>query len=369
MRKTWDPAARVNQAAVSRRGWFGLRSLMGQQLGNYVLEAELGRGSMGVVYRARDAIQGKPYAVKVLLEALSSDMSFVTRFTREARIVSRLRHPNIIRVFDAGREGEHLYFAMEYFPGLTAGQMLKERTRLPVGQAVEIIAQAAGALNYAHAQGHLVHRDVKPENMLVDRWCRVKVLDFGLARVEGLQSITRAGTVVGSLYYVSPEQLLGHKLDGRTDVYALGVSLYEMITGVRPYRGQTLTEMSQAIISGIATPPSELEPTVTLQLEGIIARALARDLSVRYGTAGELYADLRAFQASLGQVALLPSQQSSGELSPAAQGAPHAQQNGAERAGAHQPVSRISRATLRPASLEPADAVQMRPWGSDPTAS
>lgn len=337
---------------------------MGQQLGNYVLEAELGRGSMGVVYRARDAIHGKPYAVKVLLEALSSDMSFVTRFTREARIVSGLRHPNIIRVFDAGREGEHLYFAMEYFPGQTAGQILKERTRLPVGQAVEITAQAAEALDYAHSQGHLVHRDVKPENMLVDRWCRVKVLDFGLARVEGLQSITRAGTVVGSLYYVSPEQLLGHKLDGRTDVYALGVSLYEMVTGVRPYRGQTLTEMSQAIISGIAAPPSELEPTVTSHLEGIIARAIARDLNVRYSTAGELYADLRAFQASLGQVAMQPSQQPSGDLSPAAQGTLRAQQHATERAAPEQPAAaRAPRATLRPASLEPVDAVQMPPHG------
>lgn len=327
---------------------------------------------MGVVYRARHATQGKPYAVKVLLEALSSDMSFVTRFTREARIVSGLRHPNIVRVFEAGREGQHLYFSMEYFPGATAGQMLKEKERLPVGQAVEIIAQAANALDYAHTTGHLVHRDVKPENMLVDRWCRVKVLDFGLARVDGLQSITRAGTVVGSLYYVSPEQLLGHKLDGRTDVYALGVSMYEMVTGTRPYRGQTLTEMSQAIISGAATPPSQLEPTVTPELERIIARAIARDLNVRYGTAGELYADLRAFQATLGQPVAAPSPQSSGELPPAVQ---HGQppDNDAQHGGGVQPApiapspaARTYRTTLRPASLEPADAFQMPRQGERP---
>lgn len=326
---------------------------MGQQLGEYVLEAELGRGSMGVVYRARHAAQGRPYAVKVLLEALTSDMSFVTRFTREAKIVSALRHPNIIRVFDAGRDGLHLYFAMEYFPGQTAGQMVKEKGRLPVGQVVEIIAQAANALDYAHVHGHLVHRDVKPENMLVDRWCRVKVLDFGLARVEGLQSITRAGTVVGSLYYVSPEQLLGHKLDGRTDVYALGVSMYEMVTGVRPYRGQTLTDMSQAIISGTAMPPSQLEPTVTPQLEGIIARALARDLAVRYPTAGELCSDLRAFQATLGQPAPGVSAQSSAEPMPSTQlptpTPARASSNGTS------PPSRTHRTTLRPATLEPAE--------------
>ena len=341
-----------------------MRSLMGQQLGDYVLEAELGRGSMGVVYRARHVTQGKPYAVKVLLEALTSDMSFVTRFTREARIVGNLRHSNIIRVYDAGRDGQHLYFAMEYFPGSTAGQMLKERGRLPVGQVVEIVAQAADALDYAHVQGHLVHRDVKPENMLVDRWCRVKVLDFGLARVEGLQSITRAGTVVGSLYYVSPEQLLGHKLDGRTDVYALGVSMYEMVTGVRPYRGQTLTDMSQAIISGVATPPSQLEPAVTPELEGIIARALARDLNVRYTTAGELYTDLRALQALLGQP--VDSQQVSGELSQEAQAkSPH--EMGAPRGLPSEPApqagtpARTHRTTLRPASLEPVDLLANPP--------
>jgi serine/threonine-protein kinase len=276
-----------------------LHSLIGQQLGDYRLETELGRGSMGIVYRATSARHGKPFAVKVLLEPLASDMSFVTRFTREARIVGKLRHPNIVRVFDAGRQGQHLYFVMEYFPGQTAGQMLRERGRLPVGQVVEIAAQAADALDYAHAEGHLVHRDIKPENLLVDRWCRVKVLDFGLARVEGLHSITRAGTVVGSLYYVSPEQLLGHQLDGRADVYALGVSVYEMLTGQRPFRGQTLTDMSQAILSGTIVPPSQLEPAVPPELERIILRALARDLNQRYSRAAELCRDLRALQASV----------------------------------------------------------------------
>ncbi|HEV2404214.1 MAG TPA: protein kinase, partial [Ktedonobacterales bacterium] len=129
-----------------------MQSLIGQQLGDYMLEAELGRGSMGVVYRAQHVSQGKPYAVKVLLDALSSDMSFVTRFTREARIVSNLRHGNIIRVFEAGRQSQHLFFVMEYFPGLTAGQMLRERGRIAPGQTVEIVAQAADALDYAHRE-------------------------------------------------------------------------------------------------------------------------------------------------------------------------------------------------------------------------
>ena len=312
-------------------GRYTLDSLIGQQLGDYILESELGRGSMGVVYRAVHQSSGRQYAIKVLLEALAADMSFVTRFTREARIIAGLHHPNIVRVYEAGRHGHHLYFVMEYFQGVTAGRMVKERGRLPAGQVIEIAAQAADALDYAHSTGHLVHRDIKPENLLVDRWFRVKMLDFGLARVEGLHSITRAGTVVGSLYYVAPEQLLNQKLDGRTDIYALGISIYEMVTGKRPYGGQTLTEMSRAIISAVAVSPRELEPSVPLELERIIAKAMARDPSERYNRAGELYQELRAVQATLPQ----PASTHTGALSP--------------------PIGepKILRSALRPTTLEP----------------
>ncbi len=276
-----------------------MASLIGQHLGEYVLEAELGRGSMGIVYRARHATHGTTVAVKVLLDALSTDVSFITRFIREARVIARLHHPNIIQVYDAGRQGPHIYFAMEYFQAVTAADLLRERRRLPVTQVVEIAAQAADALDYAHAEGRLVHRDIKPENLLVNERDQVKLLDFGLARIEGMQSITQVGTVVGSLYYVAAEQLLGHKLDGRADVYALGVSMYEMLTGQRPYVGQTLMEMSDAILSATATPPSRIEPSVPPELERIIARAMARDLAQRYRTAGELRDDLRALQATM----------------------------------------------------------------------
>jgi len=272
-------------------------SLVGQRLGAYLLEEEIGRGSMGVVYRATQMETGAVAAVKVLLDALSSDDSFVMRFTREARIIQSLQHPNILRMFDTGQDQGRLFFTMEYFAGNTAGQLRKQNGRLPAGKVVEICAQAADALDYAHTQGHLVHRDVKPENLLVDRWVRVKVLDFGLARVEGLQSITRAGTVVGSLYYVSPEQLLGRQLDGRADVYALGVSMYEMLTGQRPYRGRTMTEMTDAILAGEAVPPSKLEPSVTPALERIVLRAMARERDKRHATAGELRDELRQFQS------------------------------------------------------------------------
>jgi serine/threonine-protein kinase len=271
--------------------------MVGQRLGTYLLIAEIGRGSMGVVYQAQHSGTGQVVAVKVLLESLAEDQSFVTRFTREARIVQALQHPNIVHLYEMGHDHGHLYFAMEYFAGQTAGQMLRQHGRIEVSAVIEIAAQAADALHHAHTHGHLVHRDIKPENLLVDRWCRVKVLDFGLARIEGAQSITKVGTVVGSLYYVSVEQLLGRQIDGRADVYSLGVSMYEMLTGRRPYRGRTLNEMTEAIVSGKAPAPSRLEPSVPPALEAIIHRAMERDLTRRYASADELHRDLRALQA------------------------------------------------------------------------
>jgi serine/threonine-protein kinase len=255
-------------------------------------------------------------------------------------------------VYAHGHQGEHLYFVMEYFPGTTAGQLLKERTRLPVAQVIEIALQAADALAYAHAEGHLVHRDIKPENLLVDQWWRVKVLDFGLARIEGLHSITSAGTVVGSLYYVAPEQLLNRKLDGRSDVYALGVSMYEMISGQRPFRGQTFTELSTNILKGICVPLGHLEPKIPLDVERVVSRAMARDLSERYNSAAELWHDLRGVQATVSArpqaVTAVPARAPQ-LVNPWATPAPEATLIRPPVAPSHLPLR-----TLRPASLEPA---------------
>lgn len=318
------------------------------------MEAELGRGTMGVVYRATHKPSGKPFAVKVLIDALCADLTFVTRFRREAAIVAQLNHPNIVHVYESAKQDKHIYFVMEYFQGVTAGQMLRDRKRLPYGEVIEIVAQAADALAYAHTVGRLVHRDVKPENMLVDRWRRVKLLDFGLARIEGMDAITRAGTVVGSLYYVSPEQLLGRKLDGRSDVYALGVSMYEMLTGQRPYRGQTLTEMSDAILYATATPPRQLEASIPPDLERIIAKAMARDINQRYASADDLCADLRTLQATLSPTA--PATEATEAPQRPAPFAPPTPRPAPEPAEQPQQASRRTlRSSFRPASLEPFD--------------
>ncbi len=270
----------------------------GKRLGVYELEEELGRGAMGVVYRGRQMTLDRVVAVKVLLESLVSDESFVTRFIREARLVASLNHPNIVHVYDAGRSENLLYFAMEYISGPTVTQLLRQKGKLPIAQAVEIGAQVAAALEYAHVEARMVHRDIKPENMMLDRWGKVKVVDFGLARVAGANAITRVGTVVGSLYYVSPEQLLGRQLDGRADVYALGVALYEMITGKRPFVGKNLAELSRAILMGPLEEPSKLDSSIPASLDAILLKALARDRDQRYSSAGELEEALHRWAAS-----------------------------------------------------------------------
>ncbi len=288
-----------------------MENLEGRQIGQYVIESEIGRGSMGAVYRAVHVANSQQIvALKMLLEALTSDQSFITRFTRETEALRKMRHSNVIRILDAGQDGSMLYYVMEFIHGKTVGAMLKQTPKINVPQATEICAQVADALDYIHDFGHLIHRDIKPDNIMVDRWSHAKVLDFGLARLDGAYTITRAGMVVGSLYYVPPEHLRGDRIDGRADIYALGVSLYEMVAGERPFRGKTLQEMSRNIAAGNPVPPSLLEPSVSMGLERIILKAMARRREDRYARAGEMRDDLRRLQeeSPLGQQLTQPLQ-------------------------------------------------------------
>src|SRR5436305_5367858 len=271
-----------------------MNELAGQCLGGYELEEEIGRGSMGMVYRGRQIALGREVAIKVLSRALARDASYVARFIREAQIIAGLNHPHIVQIFDAGQQNGLLYFVMEYVQGPTIASLLQLDGAIRQHLAAEYAAQIAEALDSAYRERNVIHRDIKPENLMLDRWGKIKVMDFGLARVTGLQKITIAKTLVGSIYYASPEQVWGHTLDNRSDIYALGVVLYEMVSGQRPFVGRSLPELTQAITSGPAQPPSIFTPELSAELEQIILVAMARNRNERYEQAMLMAQALRA---------------------------------------------------------------------------
>ena len=243
-----------------------MNELAGHHLGGYYLEEEVGRGAMGVVYRAKQLTLGREVAVKVLPQGLARDASYVARFTREARIIAGLNHPNIVQIYDAGEQQNLLFFAMEFVQGPTLASLLYLDGTISPYYASEYAAQIADALDAAYRERNVIHRDIKPENLMLSRWGKVKVMDFGLARAPGLQVITVAKTLVGSIYYASPEQIWGEVIDNRSDIYALGVVLYEMVCGRRPFSGRTMPEVTQTIIQGILQPPSVHNPNIPLEL-------------------------------------------------------------------------------------------------------
>ena len=212
-----------------------IEQLAGTKLGNYEIESLLGRGGMGVVYKARQISLNRPVALKILPPSLSSDSSFVKRFHREAEAVAQLDHPNIVQIIDISKAKGLHFFSMQYVEGRTLDEVLKEKGCLDADEAVRIITQAAQGIEHAHKNG-IIHRDIKPSNIILDDSGSVKVMDFGLARsTEERSKLTQSGTLMGTLDYMSPEQCRGDELDGRTDIYSLGVVLYEALSGRTPF--------------------------------------------------------------------------------------------------------------------------------------
>jgi serine/threonine protein kinase len=276
--------------------------LAGQNLGGYQLKEEIGRGSMGVVYRGKQIALGRDVAIKVLPQALAHDASYIARFIREAQIIAGLNHPNIVHIYDAGQQNKSLYFVMEYVEGPTLASLLHIDGSIPDYLAVEYAADIADALDVAYKERHVIHRDIKPENLMLNRWGKIKIMDFGLARAPGHQQITVAKTLVGSIYYASPEQVWGHQLDNRSDIYALGVVLYEMVCGQRPFTGRSMPELTRAITQGHLQPPRVHNPEISPELEAIILTALATDREQRYEEAGLMARHLRSLNLQPPQV-------------------------------------------------------------------
>jgi len=258
--------------------------------GRYMIVRKLGAGGMADVYLAEDQELGRRVAIKILNGRHANDDQFIERFRREAKNAAALNHPNIVSIYDRGEAEDTYYIAMEYLDGRTLKELIVGHGQAPVRVAVEYARQILSALRFAHRHG-IVHRDIKPHNVLVDREGRVKVTDFGIARA-GTSQMTETGSIVGTAQYLSPEQARGGEVDQRSDLYSLGVVLYELLTGKTPFEGDTPVEIAMKHLSNTPQTPSELRSDIPPELDMVILRALAKDPDERYQSADEMEGDL-----------------------------------------------------------------------------
>jgi serine/threonine-protein kinase len=276
----------------------------GAEINNWTIEQKLGEGGMSEVWLARHKKLGTPAAIKFLHSTLTRDPNFRERFLKEARTQAQLHHPNIAQVMDFHDQNDRFLIIIEYLPGGSLADVI-EKTRGPVetGRAVSWVRQSLEALDFAHQRG-IIHRDVKPSNIMIDGHGRAKVMDFGIALVLGEQRMTSTGTAIGTPHYMSPEQILRPKeVDHRTDVYSMGIVLYELLTGKIPFDGDTDFIVKTAQVNDAPPPPRTINPQVPESLENIVMKALAKDADYRYVSCGEFARALAAFQENDGSIA------------------------------------------------------------------
>src|SRR5487761_1299187 len=263
--------------------------------GRYELINQIARGGMAEVYLAHDLLLDRPVALKVLFSELSSDSAFVARFRREAQAAANLSHPNIVPIFDWGEADATYFIVMEYVDGEALSSIIRTQAPLAGAQAASIASDIAKALAYAHRHG-VVHRDVKPGNVLISADGQVKVTDFGIARATGAdEQVTQTGLVMGTATYFSPEQAQGLEVDGRSDIYSLGVVLYEMVTGRAPFTGETPVAIAYQHVREQPAAPRSINPAIPSALEAIILQAMAKLPAERFRSADEMRADLDRF--------------------------------------------------------------------------
>src|SRR5215471_3747423 len=271
--------------------------------GRYEIQGELGRGAMGVVYKAVDPVIGRTVAVKTLrLSEEGTGLSrseLLNRFQTEARAAGLLTHPNIVVVFDAGEENGLYYITMELVEGKSLQALLDSGQAFPLARVLRIMEQTCSALQFAHERS-IVHRDIKPANLMLTADDTVKVTDFGTAKILQFGTVQQTTHVMGTPSYMSPEQVKGRPVDGRSDIFSLGVMLYEMLTGEKPFPGQSITTVIYKIVNEDPIPPRQLNPSLHPGLSDIVMRALAKDPDQRYQTCRELLEDLRNYRAAGG---------------------------------------------------------------------
>jgi serine/threonine protein kinase len=264
------------------------------KLGRFEVLAEIGRGAMGIVYKAKDPMLERVVAIKTINMGMDRDGAemYEKRFYQEARAAGGLNHPNIVTVYDIGKTETECYMAMEYIEGAELRSLLLPAKPLPVAQALSIAAQVAEGLAYAHERG-VVHRDIKPANIMVPASGAVKITDFGIARMRSSNVQTQTGMMMGSPKYMSPEQVIGKRADHRSDIFSLGVILYEMLTGAAPFTGESVNAVMYQIVNFMPPPPSAINPAAPVALDAIVARMLAKALDERFQSAAEIARGLR----------------------------------------------------------------------------
>ncbi len=266
--------------------------------GRYELHKRIARGGMADVVLARDQLLERPVAVKILFAEFATDTSFVERFRREAQAAAGLNHPNIVGVYDWGRESNTYFIVMEYVDGRSLADLLRNEGTLHPDRAADIATDVAAALGFAHRNG-VVHRDIKPGNVLISSSGLVKVTDFGIARAvshNAEEALTQTGSVMGTATYFSPEQAQGKAVDPRSDLYSLGVVMYEMVCGSAPFQAENPVAVAYKHVQEQVVPPSQIDPSIPASYEAITMRLLAKNPDARYASAEELRSDLRRFR-------------------------------------------------------------------------
>src|SRR5260221_1778284 len=264
------------------------------KLGRYIIQSEIGRGAMGVVYKATDSVHERRVAVKTVNMTPEEEGAdkYEARFYQEARAAAALNHPNIVTVHDVGKSGEVIFMAMEYIEGVELRSLMGEGRRVAVPQAVAIASQIAEGLAYAHQHG-VVHRDIKPANIMVMPNGPAKITDFGSAGRRAASELTETGMLLGSPKYMSPEQVIGKRADHRSDIFSLGVIIYEMLCGAAPFNGENVTALMYQTVNFVPPPPSSVNAAVPEMLDFIVAKMLAKPVDERYQDAQEVARDLR----------------------------------------------------------------------------
>lgn len=265
-----------------------------KKIGRYDVLSELGQGAMGMVYKAQDPLIERIVAIKTInLEVAEDEQEeYEKRFYQEAKAAGRLNHPNIVTIYDVGKSGDMAYMAMEFLEGEELRSIIN-RTRLTTTQVLDIVIQVAQGLAYAHEYS-IVHRDIKPSNIMLIRGGHVKITDFGIARMASSSIRTQVGMVLGSPKYMSPEQVLGKTLDHRSDIFSLGVTLYEMLTGHAPFQGDSVNAVMSQTLNNQPAKPSTLNPQLPDVIDAVVAKAMAKKVESRYQAAKNFAKDLLA---------------------------------------------------------------------------